>query len=125
VFGSTGGHRDVAKRFEFGKISAATADYIIIANDDVYDSNPQEIAENVESGIKQCELWQGKYEKILDRRAAIRRALEIAQPKDIVIITGKGSEQFLVLPGNKRINWDEREVVREELNKILELSKNK
>jgi UDP-N-acetylmuramoyl-L-alanyl-D-glutamate--2,6-diaminopimelate ligase len=122
VFGSTGGHRDVAKRFEFGKISAQFADHIIITNDDVYDSNPEEIATNIIEGIRGQAIGKS-YETILDRRAAIHRALEVAQPDDIIIITGKGSEQFLVLPGNKRIEWDDREVVREELNKILELIK--
>jgi UDP-N-acetylmuramoyl-L-alanyl-D-glutamate--2,6-diaminopimelate ligase len=118
VFGSTGGHRDVAKRFEFGKISAGFADEIIITNDDVYDSDPQAIAKNIELGIRNYELRKPKYEIILDRREAIAKALSIAQQNDIVLITGKGSEQFLVLPENKRIDWDEVVVVREELQRL-------
>ena len=118
VFGSTGGHRDKAKRFEFGKISAQYADYIIITNDDVYESDPKEIAANIESGIMDYELRKPQYEIILDRRQAIHRAISIAQKGDIIIMTGKGSEQFLVLPGNKRIAWDDREAVRQELIKI-------
>ncbi len=118
VFGSTGGHRDVSKRFEFGKIAATYADYIIITNDDVYESKPEEIAANIEVGIKDYELRKPKYEIVLDRKAAIKRALTIAEKDDIVLITGKGSEQFLVLPGNKRIEWDETEVVWEEANKL-------
>lgn len=112
VFGSTGGHRDVAKRFEFGKISATVADTIIITNDDVYDSDPKEIAGNIQEGIKQSQRQPEKVEVILDRKQAIAKALKIAQPNDIVLITGKGSEQFLVLPNNERITWDDREVVR-------------
>jgi UDP-N-acetylmuramoyl-L-alanyl-D-glutamate--2,6-diaminopimelate ligase len=113
VFGSTGGHRDVAKRFEFGKISAANADTIIITNDDVYDSDPQEIADNVREGINQAANKKVQtIETILDRTDAIKRALQIAEPTDIILITGKGSEQFLVLPNNERIEWDEREVVK-------------
>jgi UDP-N-acetylmuramoyl-L-alanyl-D-glutamate--2,6-diaminopimelate ligase len=122
VFGSTGGHRDVSKRFEFGEISAEYADSIIITNDDVYESDPKEIAANIELGIRNYELGKEKsvdHTIILDRREAINRALTIAQPGDIVLLTGKGSEQFLVLPGNKRIDWDEREVVREELEKLV------
>ncbi len=118
VFGSTGGHRDVAKRFEFGQTSAKFTDQIIITNDDIYDSDPAEIGRNIESGIRNYELRKPPYEIILDRRQAIYRALSIAQPNDIVLITGKGSEQFLVLPGNKRIEWDDCGVVREELSKI-------
>lgn len=118
VFGSTGGHRDKQKRFEFGKISARYSDEIIITNDDVYDSDPEEIVKDIESGIRNQELWRGNYQIILDRRAAIRKALGVAQAGDIVLITGKGSEQFLVLPENKRIEWDEVSVVEEELKKI-------
>jgi len=125
VFGSTGGHRDTSKRFIFGKTSAELADVSIITNDDVYDSDPQKIAEDIAEGFRQAE--SGKYkvksvETILDRREAICHALSIAQPNDIVLITGKGSEQFLVLPGNKRISWDEREVVREELAKLTSMA---
>jgi len=125
VFGSTGGHRDVSKRFEFGKLSAEYADVCVITNDDVYDSNPVEIAKNVVAGIKQQvsslpagQAGENNYEVILDRRHAIHHALSIAQEGDIVLITGKGSEQFLVLPGNKRIEWDDVKVVNEELTKF-------
>jgi len=55
---------------------------------------------------------------VLDRRAAIVRVLSLAQTGDLVLITGKCSEQFLVLPGNKRIEWDEVSVVTEELAKL-------
>jgi UDP-N-acetylmuramoyl-L-alanyl-D-glutamate--2,6-diaminopimelate ligase len=113
VFGSTGGHRDVSKRFTFGEISAKFADTIIITNDDVYDSNPEEIAKNIQEGINRVETKKvSAVEAILDRKEAIARAIQIAGPKDIVLITGKGSEQFLVLPENKRIPWDDREVVK-------------
>jgi UDP-N-acetylmuramoyl-L-alanyl-D-glutamate--2,6-diaminopimelate ligase len=121
VFGSTGGFRDVQKRFDFGAISAKAADVIIITNDDVYDSDPELIARNIENGIRSVPEGERKVSRvstILDRRAAIAEALAVAQPQDIVIITGKGSEQFLVLPGNKRIKWDEPAVVQEELAKL-------
>ncbi len=121
VFGSTGGHRDTSKRFIFGQTSAKYADYIIITNDDIYDSNPEEIAKNIESGILEVNSKQQtakKYEIILDRRMAIKKALEIAEAGDTVLFTGKSSEQFLVLPGNKRIEWDEVSVVKEELNNV-------
>lgn len=129
VFGATGGHRDKQKQFIFGQTSAQYADYIIITNDDVYESDPEEIATNIESGIRNYELsvkaskiYNSKfrvwYERVLDRQAAIHRALQIAAAGDIVLITGKGSEQFLVLPGNKRVEWDEVKVVQEALAKI-------
>lgn len=130
VFGSTGGHRDISKREIFGRTSAEFADHIIITNDDVYESDPEEIAKSIEFGIKQqlsqsagqliskSASRQVKYEIVLDRKEAIAMALSKAEKGDLVLITGKGSEQFLVLPGNKRIEWDDREVVRRELEKI-------
>lgn len=118
VFGSTGGHRDKSKRFEFGKTSAEYADYIIVTNDDVYESDPEEIARNIELGIRNYELRKPPSEIILDRRSAISRALSVVQKNDIVLVTGKGSEQFLILPGNKRIDWDDVSVVKEELSKL-------
>jgi len=117
VFGSTGGHRDIKKRFEFGTISARFADEIFITNDDVYDSDPAKIAGDVETGILQAGAGK-KHQTILDRKTAIAAALGDAKAGDIVIITGKGSEQFLVLPGNKRIFWDEREVVKKALSQL-------
>ena len=118
VFGSTGGHRDAAKRFEFGEISAQLANLIIITNDDVYESNPEEIAADIRTGIERVPTAQRKVSEIktiLDRREAIKTALQLAKPEDIVIFTGKGSEQFLILPGNKRIEWDEQKVIQEGL----------
>jgi UDP-N-acetylmuramoyl-L-alanyl-D-glutamate--2,6-diaminopimelate ligase len=118
VFGSTGGHRDVSKRFTFGEISAQASDIIIITNDDVYDSDPREIANNVREGIDRTENKKVQsVEVILDRRDGIAKALQIAGPKDIILITGKGSEQFLVLPNNQRIPWDDRSVVKELMQK--------
>lgn len=115
VFGATGGHRDVSKRFEFGAISAKFADTIIITNDDVYETPSTEIAADIMKGVESL----GEKKKassvltVLDRKEALAKALEIAEPKDLIIVTGKGSEQFLVLPGNKRIDWDERTIIEE------------
>ncbi len=75
VFGSTGGHRDVSKRFEFGKISACIADVIIITNDDVYDTDPEEIARNVQEGVKQITNKASHVEIILNRKIAIAGAI--------------------------------------------------
>ncbi|GAC1571587.1 MAG: UDP-N-acetylmuramoyl-L-alanyl-D-glutamate--2,6-diaminopimelate ligase [Candidatus Doudnabacteria bacterium] len=112
VFGSTGGHRDVSKRFEFGKISGKISDTIVITNDDVYDSNPQQIAKDIQQGISRALPKKvSEVLVVLDRKEAIKTAIDLAQPGDTVIITGKGSEQFLVLPGNKRIVWDENKII--------------
>ena len=78
-----------------------------------------EIINQVASGAKA----KGKIEnknlfKILDRRQAINKALSLASKGDIVLITGKGSEQAMVVKNNKLIPWDDRKVVREELGRI-------
>jgi UDP-N-acetylmuramoyl-L-alanyl-D-glutamate--2,6-diaminopimelate ligase len=112
VFGSTGGHRDVGKRQEFGKISATYADKIIITNDDVYESDPIKIAEEIKNGIDAIASVKNiEVKTILDRGEAIKTAIAEAEEGDIILITGKGSENFLVLPGDKRIDWDEHKLV--------------
>lgn len=117
VLGSAGGGRDKWKRPEMGKIAATHCDKIILTNEDPYDENPTTIIEEIEAGFSQTR----NYEKILDRREAIAKALELAQAGDTVIITGKGAEPWLMGPNGTKIKWDDREIVREELKKILSL----
>ena len=56
--------------------------------------------------------------RIEDRREAIQKALQLAEKKDLVLITGKGSEQFICIKDNKKIPWDDRKVVRELLKEM-------
>lgn len=113
VFGSTGGHRDVRKRFEFGKIAARYADKIILTNDDVYDSDPEKIIADIKTGISEEKSKRvSEVQAVPDREQAIKLAMRSAQQGDVILITGKGSEQFLVLPGNNRIAWDDRNIVK-------------
>jgi len=112
VFGSAGGGRDKWKRPELGRIASENSDIIIITNEDPYEENPQTIVDEIAVGCKNT-----KPEIILDRRAAISRALSLAQEGDIVLILGKGTEQTMVI-GNKKYNWDDRFVVREEIKKL-------
>ena len=112
VFGSAGGGRDKSRRPILGGITAKNADYVIITNEDPYDENPMEIINQVAAGAL------GKQEginlfKILDRGEAIAKALGLAHENDLVIITGKGSEQAICVADNKKIPWDDREKVRE------------
>ena len=122
VFGATGGHRDVAKRFQFGELSAARADVIIVTNDDVYESDQQKIAADIATGIQKGRVGRPsgvpEVVEVLDRRAGIRAAIQLARPGDTVLITGKGNEKFLVLPGDKRIEWNEPQVVAEILSEV-------
>ncbi|MFH1192663.1 MAG: UDP-N-acetylmuramoyl-L-alanyl-D-glutamate--2,6-diaminopimelate ligase [bacterium] len=126
VLGSCGGGRDKARRPILGRIAAENADIVIITNEDPYDDDPMEIIEEVAGGafsIKQENKKTKKQEnnkvfKILDRREAIRKALELAKSGDLVLITGKGSEQAMCVAGGKKIPWDDRDVAREEIFRI-------
>lgn len=112
VLGSCGGGRDKWKRPVLGGIAADYCDRIIVTNEDPYDEDPMEIIDQVYEGA------EGKAEKILDRKEAIREALNSAKPNDAVIITGKGCEPWICLADGKKIPWDDRKIVEEEFNKI-------
>ena len=119
VFGSTGGGRDISRRFTLGELAGSNADIVIVTNDDPYDDDPREIAEMVASGARKAGKSEGKnLFIILDRRDAIRRAASLAEGNDLVLVTGKGCEQVMVL-GKEKIPWDDRAVAREEIKKIL------
>lgn len=127
VFGCTGGGRDAWKRPVMGKIAEQQCDTIIVTDDDSYDENPLSIIENIESGFLQRAHSAGQigknYWKIIDRKKAIQKALSLARPRDIVVITGKGGDRWLRMAGGKKIPWSDQEVVRDILN-IQNTSKN-
>ncbi len=114
VFGATGGGRDKWKRSEMGKIADTYCEEIILTDDDSYDENPLEIAKNIAEGIK------NKTPKIIiDRREAIKEALKLARENDTVLITGKGSDAFLMGRDGSKIPWNDAEITREELRKNI------
>ena len=112
VLGSCGGGRDKWKRPVLGKLAAEYCQEIIVTNEDPYDEDPMEIITQVAKGA------EGKAQKILDRRKAIKKALELAKPNDVVVITGKGSEPWMCVEKGKKIPWDDRKIVREEYNNL-------
>lgn len=112
VLGSCGGGRDKWKRPVLGKIAKDYCKTIIITNEDPYDEDPEKIIEEVALGAN------GKGQKIQDRREAIKKAIEIAMPNDVVVITGKGSEPLMCLENGKKIPWDDSQIAREELIKL-------
>lgn len=120
VLGSAGGGRDKWKRPEMGKIASKHCDQIILTNEDPYDEDPNQILLDVKSGISNDQFPNSNFEIIMDRREAIAKALSYAKTGDTVIITGKGSEPWLMGPKGTKIKWDDREVVREELRKVLQ-----
>ncbi len=114
VLGAAGGGRDKRKRSEMGKIASAYCDEVILTNEDPYDENPMSIIKDVAGGINS----PFKYKMILNRRDAIHDALKMAKIGDTVLITGKGTDPYIMGPKGTKIEWDDREVVREELDKI-------
>jgi len=121
VLGSAGGGRDRARRPVLGKMAGETADYVIVTNEDPYDEDPMEIIEQVAEGaINAGKIIDKNLFKILDRREAIEKAISLADENDFILITGKGAEQAMVVSGGKKVAWDDREVVKEILNKSYE-----
>ncbi len=114
VLGAAGGGRDMWKRPVMGEIAAKYCDSIILTNEDPFDEDPQEIIDEIESGIMNS--GKKKVKKILDRREAIRTAVRAAKKGDSVIITGKGSEYSMRVANGKQIPWNEKEIVTKILN---------
>ena len=126
VLGSAGGGRDTARRPVLGKLAGQLADFVIVTNEDPYDDNPEIIVDQVMLGAeKSGKSLNDNLFKIMDRREAIAKALDLAGADDIVLLTGKGSEQAICVAGGKKIAWDDRAVVREELGKLKEELKTK
>lgn len=108
VFGC-GGDRDRTKRPIMGEIVARLGDIPIITSDNPRSEEPSSILKEVEVGVKPV---TDKYEMIVDRRDAIKRAIEIAEKGDSVIIAGKGHENYQILK-DKTIHFDDAEVAAE------------
>jgi len=107
VTGAAGGGRDKWKRPVLGNVANEFCGKVIVTNEDPYDEEPEEIINQV--------IGRHDFLKILDRREAIRKALELANKGDVVVVTGKGAEPWIVAKNGQKIAWDDRAVVREEL----------
>lgn len=112
VLGGTGGGRDGEKRKIMGSIAEEHCEHIILTNEDPYDEDPVKIIDDVALGIKRKIPI-----KILDRREAIAKAFSMASDGDVVIITGKGTDPYIMEAKGKRTPWDDAGVAREELKK--------
>ena len=108
VFGC-GGDRDKAKRAMMGEVAGRLADFTVITSDNPRNEKPSDIIKDIESGIKQT---RGLYKSIENRRQAIKFAMRIAWKSDVIIIAGKGHETYQEVEKNKKLHFDDREVVR-------------
>lgn len=112
VLGNTGGGRDTWKRPEMGTIADDSCAHVILTDEDPYDENPRTILDDMQSGMK-------RQAKIMhDRREAIREALVLAQEGDAVLITGKGTDPYIMRANGTKEPWSDAQVAREELQKL-------
>ena len=108
VFGC-GGNRSKLRRYEMGEVSGKLADFTIITSDNPRFEEPEEIMNDIETGMKKTD---GTYIKIADRKEAIRYAILNGQPGDIIVLAGKGHEDYQEIKGVK-YPMDERVLIRE------------
>ena len=106
-----GGDRDKTKRPVMGEAAARLSDRVIATSDNPRSEDPAAILADIEPGLKK---FATPYEMLIDRREAIFRAIAQAAPGDVVVIAGKGHEDYQVLASGK-IHFDDREVAREAL----------
>lgn len=112
ILGNTGGGRDRWKRAEMGRIADEACDAVILTNEDPYDEDPGEIVAEMARGMKR----QSRI--IMDRREAIREAFRMARAGDAVLISGKGTDPYIMGAGGKKMEWSDSAVAGEELEKM-------
>ncbi len=111
VLGNTGGGRDTWKRPEMAHLAETYCDFVILTNEDPYDEDPREIVEQMAKGVED----KSRCDIIMDRRLAIRTAIERAPDGGYVLISGKGTDPYIMGPHNTRQPWSDAEVVKKEL----------
>jgi UDP-N-acetylmuramoyl-L-alanyl-D-glutamate--2,6-diaminopimelate ligase len=116
VFGC-GGDRDSMKRPIMGRIGRELSDILIVTSDNPRTESPERIIEDIEIGVFDEGSREKTYFRIVDRRSAIEKAIEIASEGDGVLIAGKGHENYQIV-GEKKSPFDDREVAK---NKIKEM----
>lgn len=112
VLGNTGGGRDTWKRPLMGSIADESCDEVILTNEDPYDEDPAAIVNAMATDMKRTPRI------IMDRREAIRTALSLARSGDAVLITGKGTDPYIMEARGAKTPWSDARVVREELEQM-------
>ncbi len=111
VFGC-GGDRDRGKRPQMGEAAAQLADEVIVTNDNPRTEDPKAIARDIVEGMKAHGGLDTHHRQILDRREAIESAIRLAEEGDVVVIAGKGHEDYQIV-GKVKHHFDDRETARE------------
>lgn len=104
-----GGNRSKVRRYEMGEVSGNMADFTIITSDNPRDEEPQAIIDDIKIGIGKT---TGKYIEIPDRKEAIRYAIMNAKQGDVIVLAGKGHEDYQEIKG-KKYHMDERDLIKE------------
>ena len=107
-----GGNRDRTKRAPMAAAAADHADFLIVTSDNPRNEDPDDIINDVLEGLKGKDT---PYIRITDRREAIHWAIKNAEKDDVIVLAGKGHEDYQILAGGVKIHFDEREVVAEAL----------
>ena len=102
-----GGNRAKSRRYEMGEVSGELADLTIITSDNPRFEEPQAIIDDIKTGIEKTE---GKYVEIIDRKEAIRYAIKNGRPGDVIVLAGKGHEDYQEIKG-KKYPMDERDLI--------------
>lgn len=119
VHGSAGGGRDVARRPVIGKLAAEEETIVIVTNEDPYDEEPLEIMKQVAAGARKAGKVDDKTLFVIeDRQMAIDKAIALAGPGDVVVITGKGSEPVMAVASGQKIPWSDKDAAFKALAKI-------
>lgn len=117
VFGC-GGDRDRKKRPIMGKIAAKYGDHVIITSDNPRTEDPVLILKDIEAGLIEDNIPLERYELIVDRHAAIQKAIEMASHDDVVLIAGKGHETYQII-GKEVHDFDDRLIAKEAIRGLV------
>jgi len=108
ILGNTGGGRDTWKRPEMGAIAEQYCDHIILTNEDPYDEDPQSILDQMRAGMSD----DASVEIIMDRREAIKTGIDRCPVGGYVLVSGKGTDPYIMGPDDTRLEWSDSKVVK-------------
>jgi len=113
ILGNTGGGRDTWKRPKMGEIAGSYCNHVILTNEDPYDEDPMQIINEMKEPVS-----KDKLEIILDRREAIKKGISLLKHGDALLITGKGTDPYIMEAHGKKTPWSDSQVVTEILEEL-------